>query len=293
MMVGFAMVVGPREGGIATDTIRSILNFYPQSKIWIRDDATTDGTFEQLQSLAASAPHRIDLTRNPHAMGLDGIAVSTFRLFQHIANAPEKLEMVIQLDPDVCIVREGLVEFARKRFAVAGPGILGSYTRTPDRRPRSHRVHARAMLRDLLPVDRDRGSGRLRAGLPFYLRFLPRAFRSGYKPGHHVLAAFYIVHGETLYALARLGFWSSIPKDGSRSVKPDDPLVSLGAYAVGHRLIDIHEEDGRSQVWIQHRAPVPLTAEEIHAHSLLAVHPLKQDEASMLLRNELKRLTLQ
>ncbi len=285
-MIGFLLTVGPREGDISVDVVESILRFYPTAKIWIRDDATSDGTYEKLQGLAAAHPARIDLVRNPTPMGYYGIPVSIFRSFARIAKAPEKLEMLIQLDPDVWI-REGIVEFAQKKFDREGPGIIGSYMIAPTLARRKHGDSRNSILRDLLPLGWDKASRKVRAGLPFYLKYLSPAFKSGYRLGHHVLAAFYIMHGDTLYALQKAGFWESMPDAGSRDVKADDPLVSMGAYIVGHKLIELHDED-KPRVWIQYQSPVPLSAAQILAARYLAVHPLKYDEAALKLRNELR-----
>lgn len=286
-MIGFFLTVGPREGEICVDAVESILRYYPEARIWIRDDHTSDGTFEMVEQLAGRHAHRIDLVRNASPMGKDGIAVSAFRTLHRICQSPYRLEMLIQLDPDVWL-RDGIVEFARAKFSEHGPGIIGSYTLSPSKTLRSHTVHRNNMLRDLFPIGRDAGTRKVRVCIPFYLKYLPAAIKGGYQLGHHVLAAFYIIHGETLYALNALGFWNSIPDTGSKSVKEDDPLVSLGAYVAGHKLIELHDKVD-SRFWVQLSSPIPLSAEEIAAKGYLAVHPLKSDEAARRLRSELAR----
>ena len=106
---------------------------------------------------------------------------------------------------------------------------------------RSHQPHCTRILIDLFPAGFDRYHKLLRFGVPFYTKFLVRAFRNGYRLGRHVLGAFYIIHGDTLRALDAAGFWRSMPDLGSREVKLDDPLISMGPYIVGHKLIDLHE----------------------------------------------------
>ena len=123
---GFLIIVGPGEGEIAADAIYTILRSYPDSKIWLRDDCTSDGTFEILQGLAETHPKRFDLVRNPVPLGYKGIAVSAFRSFERICRSGEQPEMVIQLDPDVLLAGDELVSFARAKFAAEGPGIIGS-----------------------------------------------------------------------------------------------------------------------------------------------------------------------
>jgi hypothetical protein len=286
-LIGFLLTVGPGEGFIAVEALEAILKHYPASKTWVRDDATNDGTFEQLQQIADSNPDRIDLVRNPSSLGFAGIPVSIFRSYARISEAPEELEMVIQLDPDVWL-QGGIDEFARMKFDAEGPGIIGSYMRHPAQIRRSHWRHTVRMLMDLLPIGIDRSTGAIRAGFPFYSRFLSSAFKNGYRLGHHFLASLYIVHGQTLRELHKIGFWTSIPEAGARNVKEDDPLVSLGPFIIGHKLIELHDEH-EMQFWIQARGPLPLTAEEIYS-KYLAVHPLKSDPQALQTRRELREL---
>jgi hypothetical protein len=286
-LIGFLLTVGPREGDIAVEALRAILRFYPDAKTWVRDDATEDGTFQKLEAVACDNPNRIDLVRNPTPMGFKGIPVSVFRSYARICQAPERLEMLVQLDPDVWL-QDGVVAFARKRFKREGPGIIGSFMRHPSQVRRTHWKHAVRIVTDLFPAGLDRATRRVRFGLPFYARFLPTAYRNGYRLGHHILAAFYIMHGETLYQLHQKGFWASMPDAGSRNVKEDDPLVSIGPFLVGHKLIELHDEQAQ-KFWIQARGPLPLTAAQVHAN-YIAVHPLKTDPRSAEIREELARL---
>ena len=286
---GFLIIVGPGEGEIAADAIHTILRSYPESKIWLRDDCTQDGTFERLQGLTETDPQRFDLVRNPVPLGYKGIAVSAFRSFERICRSGEQLEMVIQLDPDVLLAGDEIISFARAKFAAEGPGIIGSYTLSATNARRSHQPHCTRILIDLFPAGFDRYHKLLRFGVPFYTKYLVRAFRNGYRLGRHVLGAFYIVHGDTLRALDAAGFWRSMPDLGSREVKLDDPLISMGPYIVGHKLIDLHEPDD-SRFWIQYENPIPLSAEKILARRYLALHPVKNDIPGSELRARLAQM---
>jgi hypothetical protein len=288
-IIGFLMVVGPGEGVIASEAISHILHSYPDSKIWLRDDCTYDGTFEGLKNLADAHPRGIDLVRNSVPLGFKGIAVSAFRSFERICQSGENVEMVIQLDPDVVLAGNEIVALARTKFAREGPGIIGSYMLSPEKTRRSHAPHRNHILADFFPVGFDRHHRLLRFGLPFYAKYLPKAFRNGYRLGHHVLGAFYIMHGDTLRALDSVGFWGAMPDLGSREVKLDDPLVSIGPYIVGHKLIDLHDRSD-SRFWVQLKNPVPLSAEEIIARGYLAVHPVKNDAAGSAIRTQLAKI---
>jgi hypothetical protein len=286
---GFLMIVGPGEGRIAVDAIHTILRAYPESKIWLRDDCTHDGTFECLKNVADSHPHRIDLVRNSAPMGYKGLPVSVFRSFDRICQSGEQVEMVIKLDPDVLLTGDEIVRFARSKFAEKGPGIIGSYLLSAAKTRRNNTSFCIRLLIDLFPAGFDRHNKVLRFGLPFYAKYLAKAFRNGYLLGRHVLGAFYIVHGDTLRALNNVGFWRSIPELGSREIKWDDALVPIGPYFVGHKLIDLHDQD-ESRFWIQLKNPIPLSAEEILARRYQAVHPLKNDAAGWEIRARLAEI---
>jgi hypothetical protein len=289
-MIGFLMLVGPGEGQIATDTLFHCLRLYPESYAFIRDDATSDDTFKVLAKFASEHAPRTLLERNACPQGYLGIAVSMFEAYASVWDRHPDIEMMIELDPDTCVLRPGLTELARKKFAQFGPGMIGQYRFGPDGR-RDHKSHRRSMMRDLLPLGTDQKTKRGRLGFPFYLKYLPSAFMHGYKLGEHILAALYILHGDTFRELGRRGFWQSMPPEGSSYVKMDDPLVSLGVKSVGHSLIDINDPfRGDVSTWLQFRPPIKRTAVEIVQNGYLAVHPLKRDEEATELRNEIRLL---
>ncbi len=289
----FAMVVGPGESSIAIDSLEWALQLYPKSTAWVRDDATTDGTFERLKHFAQAYPRRVALERNSSVQGYRGIAVSTFRIYSGLCRSESQIEMVITLDPDACIIRQGLVTLAREKFAEHGPGMLGSYKISPDGKRRKWGNFQRDILLDLLPFGIDKQTRKVGFGLPFYLRFLLPARRHGYRLGEHVLSALHVIHGDTLRELDKVGFWASIG-EGSRYLKGDDPIISLGVKAVGHALIDINDpERGDVQAWLQYKGPLPHSAEEIWKHGFVAVHPLKRDAASQAFRLRLRALAEQ
>jgi hypothetical protein len=288
-MIAFLMLVGPGEAEMALDTLYHCLRLYPDASAFVREDATTDGTFDKLAGFATEHAPRVSLERNSQPEGYFGVAVSTFRAYDSLWNSHSDLEMIIELDPDTCVLRPGLVELARKRFAEHGPGIIGSYRISPSGGKRDFTPHRLSILRDLIPVGTDQKTKRRRLGFPFYMKYLPRAFLNGYQPGENVLAAFYILHGDTFRELGRRGFWRSTPPEGSRYLKMDDPLISLGAKYAGHKLIEMNQP-GEISAWVQYKPPIPLTAEEIVEKGYMAVHPVKSNEEGKRLRRELRSL---
>jgi hypothetical protein len=270
----FLMVVGPGEGALATDTLESIAAYEPSAGVYMLDDCTSDGTHAALTKWAAQHPG-VRVLRNPSPRGYRGIATSVFSLLERIAQEPRLPELVIKVDPDTCIIAPGVADLMRRRFAAAGPGIVGPYRVGANGGARTFTRLRRNMLLDLLPlgVHKDRRS--IRVGLPFWAPYVRRARRHGYAMGEHVLGALSGMHGETLRAIHDSGFLSEIP-DGYRALTvEEDVLLGLATKAVGHQLIDIAPDPRDAQVWIQFRPPIPQTATTLLERRMLAVHPVK------------------
>ncbi len=289
-MVFFLMVVGPGEANIAIDTLSHCLDLYPNTCGFVLDDATTDGTFDQIAQFAENRSPRIILQRNYQPRGYLGLPVSLFHAYESLWNLHPDLDLIIKVDPDACVLRSGLLELARRKFALQGPGMIGSYTVTPTGEVRDNSYHRRSIYRDLRFIGWDAQKKSRRLGFPFYLRYLPRALAHGYRFGEHVLGSAYILHGDTFRGLGRIGFWRSIPKDGACYLKADDPLVSLGVKFVGHKLIDINEpKKADVPALIRYRPAFgPGCAEEVADRGYLLIHPVKGDPGGNQLRQELR-----
>lgn len=291
----FALVVGPGEAEMALDTLEAIQIFYPAADVWVRDDATADGTYERLQQYA-QIQDRILLSRNPRSRGFLGLVNSIFALYASMARAEHPYHLVIKLDPDACLLGPGLERHCAALFAACGPGMAGAFRYGPGGAPRARQFEPRGLrdfldltepgarrfvFCDLLPIGPAK-DGRLRVGQPFYVRYLRRARRHGWFPGEHVLGGVYALHGETLRALDAAGFWRAITDDYRAMLTEEDHLVSLGARAMGHALLDINTDPAHPVAWLQHRPPLPKTAEELLNQGVLAVHPLKGEEGRQL-----------
>ena len=97
-MISFVMLVGPKEAEMAVDSLEWALKFYPDAVALVRDDGTSDGTFEVLQEFARSGNQRVFLGRNEHPEGYFGIPTSMFRVYASLIARFPNIEMAIQLD---------------------------------------------------------------------------------------------------------------------------------------------------------------------------------------------------
>ena len=283
-LVIFGMAVGPREGAMAVDTLNSLATYYPFAVPWILDDCTNDGTYEMLREWTDAHGGRLLRNATPH--GYRGITRSYYRLLATIATDEPMVDMVIKIDPDTCLLAEGLIERFRDRFAAAGPGIVGAYRIGAGGHRRVWGHIRRNMLIDLLlPVGPHKTWRAVRVGAPFWARYIRAARLNGYVLGEHVLGALAAIHGDTLRALARAGYLS-VPEDFRALTVQMDVLLGIGTRAVGHSLIDIDDEPpARSCVWLQFLPPIPLDAEALLERGFLAVHPVKGTSAGDAMRS--------
>lgn len=276
--VAFAMLVGPGEAEMAIDTVEGILEFYPTAAIWMRDDRTSDGTWEKLSQWAEG--RAVHLSRNPIRQGYFGIAKSLSDLLLLIIAAGKVPEIVIKIDTDAILIRPGLVEVFQQKFAEKGPGACGSYDVAPDGSKRRGDGHARTFLLDMLPFGL--GHGRtFRWKRVFYLPYLIQARQNGYILGEHILGAILAIHGSTLMALERNGFLASIPEKHNCCMRPEDVLISMAVKSVGHQLISVNDYPEKVVAWLRAFRPLGITQEEAWDRKLLAVHPIKKQDAEM------------
>src|SRR5215472_7816673 len=135
--------------------------------------------------------------RNPAPRGYRGIATSVFSLLETIAREPRVPELIIKIDPDTYLIAPGVADLMRRRFAAAGPGVVGPYRIGANGGARTFGRLRRNMLLDLLPVGVHKDRRSVRLGLPFWASYLALARRHGYEMGEHVLGALSGMHGDT------------------------------------------------------------------------------------------------
>ena len=110
---------------MAVDSLSHCLRLYPDSIALVRDDATTDGTYRELERFAEKHAPRVLLERNSQSNGYLGVSFSLFDAYSSLWNQCPEIDLIVKIDPDCCILRSGLVELAERKFAEAGPGLLG------------------------------------------------------------------------------------------------------------------------------------------------------------------------
>ena len=272
------MVVGPQEAEMAIDTLEGIVSFYPTADLWVREDRTTDGTWDKLSQWAEGKP--VQLSRNRIAQGLDGLSKSIADLLQAIALAEAVPEIVIKIDPDAILLRRGLVEVFREKLAQNGPGICGSYQIAPDGGARDTSAHRRPMLLDLLPVGKGHQRS-FRTRPVFYWSYLLRAIGHGYSPGEHVQGGLYAVDGRTLLALECAGYFRAVPESHQAYMRCEDVLLSMAARSLGHRLISVNDYPERVVAWVRAARPLGITPEQAWERNYLAVHPVKKGDGDI------------
>ena len=284
--IAFAMVMGPGQAEMVIDNIEAICSLYPGSNTWIRNDHTTDGSWEQVKEWSSGKPVR--LSRNNSPYGYYRLAQTYGELLLEIADA--KPDLLIKIDPDTVLIRPGLIELFEERFTHHGPGICGSHRTSPDGMRRSFRHHALMMAFDVMPVGPRKKSRSLRWRPVGYFPHILQAVRRGYRIGENVQGGLYAVHGGTLQALADSGFLKAMAFGRHGMVWADDVLITLGVRSVGGVISPLNAADGVAATHIQSVRPLYIKDEHLFGPLLLAVHPIKSEDAA--LRRALRAIRL-
>jgi len=230
----FAVVipVGPgRE--LTLDTLDSVeACCSDEHRVVMIDDCTTDGTYEAL--VAANRPHW-DVVRNPKRHGYARLAHMLSAGYRRVLGT-SACRLVLRLDQDALIIKPGLdtdaLEYMRQNPAV---GIFGVYEADYDR-PRDFKVHRRL-------IDKESALDRQLSGTsPFWLQYLERAERNGYRRGDNVFGGAYFITRPCLEAIERIG-GLAVPMDWNSRLQ-EDVYFSMLTVAAGYRMGHFAAPDG-------------------------------------------------
>lgn len=277
------MACGPGEAALALHGIATIRKLFPTSPVWLREDATTDGTYAALEQ-GTRDDVLVSLSRNPRRRGYHGICKTLVDTFAEVASSAafSRCDVVVKLDPDALVGSSDLARTAVEVFNRSGPGILGAVHTGPSGIHRDHTRASRNILVDLLPVGPSKTARRVRIGRPFWAAAYRRAVANGYQRGTGVQAGAFVMAAETLRTLSSAGLLSAMPEDYAGLTYEEDTILALAVKSVGHQLHELADTD--SDWWVQYRPPVPISPEEAQQRRLLLVHPLKDTERDWALR---------
>jgi hypothetical protein len=277
LQLAFVMTMGPGESEMAIDNLEAIASYYPNAYSWVRDDATTDGTWEAVQEW--SKEQKVHLSRNPYAYGYTGTSRSYGQLLLELA--PLQPKMVIKIDPDTVLVSAGLEKHFEERFAAYGNGICGSYLYSPNGHRRSFTRHGLRVLLDVLPVGPKKAQRSLRWGTVGYLPFILSAMRHGYRLGENVQGGLYAIEGSILNRLYLSGFLNAMAHGKLGMVREEDVLLTLGVKAVGGNIVSVNESLTNGPTHIQATRPLSIRPERLTCPDLMAVHPVKSVDSEI------------
>lgn len=280
MKVAFAMAMGPGEAEMVIDNMEAIRAMYPEAEIWVRDDATTDGTWERVEEWGRDK--NVRLSRNASANGYYWISRTHGELLLEIV--PSKPDLLIKIDPDTLFIRPGLEKLFLERFAQYGPGICGSYRTSPNGQTRSFRYHGLMVALDALPVGPERKRKELRWRPVGYSPYILRALRHGYLLGEHVQGGLFAIDGETLQRLADSGLIHAMAFGRRGLVGTEDVVLTIGVKALGGAISPMNHEGTPRPTHIQATRPLDIGEEHLLSPQLLAIHPVKREDAELRVR---------
>lgn len=282
--INFAIIisVGPGTSDIVIDTLESVRHFYPHADLWILDDANKDGTYAKLQEWA-KGHDKTHLFQNSANGGFFFLTRTLACLIEKVLQSGIDYDFVMKIDTDTLFIDGGVDELFAARFRAEGPGIVGNYYIDAFGNQRCFTKIRRKMLLDaLLPFGYARKFKEVRTGPVFYADFLKQARTQGYSRGQNVFAACYAYHIETVRAWKNAGFIDALLNMKPCMVFEDDALMSVGAKAVGHKLIELEPHLNREtqKCWLEWGGDeLSLSLSQIKQYQFAVLHPLKQTSA--------------
>ena len=259
MKAAVAMVIGPGKSDIGIETPKAILDGYPDSRVWCRDDATDYGRWECVRESTICRP--AVLIRNASPCGYLGLPRSIASLFTDIAEA--HLECVIKGGPDAMVLGPGLDFLFREHFSQHGSRMCGSYHLSAAGIKRNVGRHARRILIDCLPIGPTPRGEKVRVGNVFYASFLLRALGLGYSLAEHALGGLYAQHGETLNRLIESGFRKALSKGRYGSIREEEVLIALGVKSVSDTISPINDYASSCPLTFGRVSPITITSEQM------------------------------
>jgi hypothetical protein len=289
MKIAVLMVVCEGEFGIACDALNSVAAACANNECvaYIVDDASASLVGERvLETVKRTRGVSGQCLRLRRSLGFHGMAERLFFGLKQIADHGTRFDLIVKLDPDTLVVRRDFGQFLAENCA--GPrGLSGEMHEMLPRLKLS-------FLLDQLPFGFRRKStggvmqhgGELSRFAPVWWSDIGRkaiggGFRFRYVPG-----CFFVLGGETLRTLDRSGYLArSQARHGL--LFNDDLILTACVYALRHPVIDFSQKSPHwgSSMFMPEETPL----DTVLRHAPYVVHPLKNNAAALLRRDELHR----
>lgn len=284
----FAVIiaVGPNESEMVIDTLDSVKHYYPNADVWILDDCTDDGTYEKLIAWRRSSPGS-HLFQSHERNGFHYLTRSLGYLLSRVISSGNDYDFVLKIDTDTLFVAGGVDHLINERFAACGPGIVGNYRWNAYGEKRDYTRMRSKLHADRVPFVYAHKYRKMRLGRAYYRYYLKKAKKNGYVMGENVFAACYAFHIDTVRAWSKSGFIDMLKSMEPSLVFEDDVLMSIGAKAMGHELIELEPPKNKAMqlAWLEWGMSEPtITAKEVLDNGYCVIHPLKNVEASKDMR---------
>jgi hypothetical protein len=286
--IALLMCMCEGEEAIAWDVLSGIAQSCNQARLslFIVDDGSPSRVGDRIaarfrQTYAQPATcHRL-----PKSLRFYGMAERLFIGLNDIAASGTSFDLVLKLDPDICVVRRDFLEFL-KQVSPNGVGLFGErYTM----RARDSLL----LVADLVPAGfaRKRVQGvmhrewRLRRLFPvWWSDFGRRALINGFRFGF-IAGGFWILGGRSLRKLAETN-WLGRDQSKHGFVFTDDVLLTLAMYALGEPVVDLATVSPHWGRFLSITEETPLDA--IVPHRPYIVHHLKDRPKGWERRRALK-----
>jgi hypothetical protein len=215
-----------------------------------------------------------------------GTAVRLFQGLSDIASSDQSFDMVVKLEPDICVVRRDLLPFLKETC----PDGIGMFGERYEMRARDSML----ILADLVPFgfarkrvdDVIHREWRLRRLFPvWWADFGRRALLNGFRFGY-IAGSFWILGGKTLRKMAESG-WLTRSQTKHGFLFTDDVLLSIAAYATGDPVVDLATRSPHWGRFLSITEETPL--ESILPRRPYIIHHLKDRPKGWEGREQVKR----
>lgn len=286
----FAVMTFTYEGdqGIVFDMLESLTKSFKQDRfdLFITDDASPSQVGQKVIEWGRARGIKVTCHREEQNQGFRGAVERTLRLLQLIADAPVQYDVILRIDTDALVIREGL-DVALRNACDDPRALYGviKYMRPRDRL---------GLLSDLLPIGLKRRSN----GAKIEREYRPNrmhpvwwwsiglnAFLRGFDFGF-VEGSCYAMGGRLPAELAKRGMLKRYSRGRHGLItSEEDIVVTMMCRAAGlpFRHLDKHDKSWRDVNVLGER----VLTKELHELPYV-VHALKPDAKGAALRAKIK-----
>ena len=255
----YAILIPAAPRDDVADTIDSVLHFEPSAEVIVLKDFESNSPLDSRVTVLPALPWKRD--------GFGGLLQKKMWALDYILHN-SKADIVLSLDADALLIKEGLFPKVAKVFEDETVGIAGCSRLTPsgtkrDFTPVAKSIKSRGGLRSISRI----------SGRRFLGDLLARVESTEYEMGEHALG------GAEFFSRKMISDWSSLGWLRDHGVSkipiPEDGAFGLMSYAAGYCIKDIGGPGGLLNIaW----KGLPASPKDVHESTAYITHSVRSFE---------------